>query len=561
MVRYRHFPKGITLLLLFLVYPAVADLSRVEERIRYRLEVLHTPGELVAAGDVLYTTPLLREFYTGRGFAPVWIDKNGPLPALDGLIETVRQADREGLPPEHYHLAALESVLRMLDATPSAQREARILADLELLATDAFLTLANHFTHGMVDPTSVDSGWFLDRSRADLLAPLKRVEARNAGSASNELTRMLPSQPGYQALRDRLALQRSLLEEGDWAPIPAGPVMRPGTADQRVSLLRSRLAQLLDIVPSADEGSDPNQYDMALADAMVRFQRRHGLEPDAVVGPRTLAALNITPRERIEQLRANLERWRWLPADLGREHIVVNIAGFYMDVVVDQKSIMRQDVVVGRPFRRTPVFTGRMTYLVLNPSWEVPPRLAAQDQLPLIRQNPDYLQEMGFSVLRGWGVEEQRIDPATIDWNALSARSFPYRLRQNPGPRNALGQVKFMFPNHHNVYLHDTPARGLFARADRAASSGCIRLSEPLQLAEWLLSGEGRPSVMTPERIHQIVAQGNETTVRLSRAMPVHLLYWTAWVENDGLVYYVDDVYARDQALIAALNETPPISQ
>ena len=537
----------------------------VTERIRHRLEVLQAPGELEAGGERLYATAVLQRFYEARGYRPIWFDDMAPREALTGLPAAIAAAEREGLLPGHYHLAALESVLAQLASQPAPQRDSRVVTDAELLASDAFLLLAKHYADGKVDPTRVDPGWFLDRADTALIADLEQAARGDMGTPARVLAGFLPPQPAYAALRERLALQRSLLS-GQWTPVPAGPTLREGDRGERVAALRQRLRELNDLSDDAgddaagDEQALPEEtlFDAPLAAAVRRFQRRHGLEADAVVGARTLEALNVSPEARIEQLRVNMERWRWLPADLGDEHILVNIAGFFMTVMSGGEEVMRQRVVVGRPYRRTPVFTGRMTYLVLNPSWEVPHSLAVQDQLPQIRRDPNYLSDMGFQVLRGWGAQEQRIDPATVDWQALGPRNFPYRLRQSPGPRNALGQAKFMFPNSHNVYLHDTPARGLFAREDRAASSGCIRVSDPVGLTEWLLGGPGRPQVMSREQIRRTLDQGAETTVRLGRAVPVHLLYWTAWVEADGQVYYVRDVYDRDAAVHRALNEAPP---
>ncbi|MCH8544901.1 MAG: L,D-transpeptidase family protein [Alcanivorax sp.] len=550
-------PALVMLLGLWLV-PTLAP-ADVAERIRHRLEVLQAPGELEAGGERLYTAAVLQDFYEARGYRPIWFDDATPRAALAGLPAAIAAAHNEGLLPAHYHLAALETVLAELASRPATQRDSRVVTDAELLASDAFLLLAKHYADGKVDPGQVDPGWFLGREDTVLVPALEQAARGDVGAPASMLAALLPPQPAYAALRERLALQRALLS-GEWTPVAQGPTLREGDSDERIEQLRRRLTELADLpedaVPAQAEAL--THFDAPLAAAVRRFQRRHGLEADAVVGARTLEALNVPPEARIEQLRVNMERWRWLPADLGNEHILVNIAGFFMSVMADGEEVMRQRVVVGRPYRRTPVFTGRMTYLVLNPSWEVPHSLAVQDQLPQIRRDPDYLRDMGFQVLRGWGAQEERIDPATVDWQALGPRSFPYRLRQSPGPRNALGQAKFMFPNQYNVYLHDTPARGLFAREDRAASSGCIRVSDPVGLAEWLLDGPGRPQAMSRERIRRTLDQGVETTVRLGRAVPVHLLYWTAWVEADGQVYYVRDIYDRDPAVRTALNEAPP---
>lgn len=527
----------------------------VSERLRHRLETLSAPGELEAAGRQLFAAALLQELYEARGYATLWLADGRPVAALRELPEALATAHEEGLNPEDYHLAALERALEVFDAEDEVP-EPRLAVDLELLASDAFLTLARHFAHGKVDPTRIDPSWFLTPRDTDLLPILDATLRGELGSVREATQGLLPAYPAYAALRDRLALQRRLDAGNDWTPIPSGPALRDGDSGERVAALVDRLAKLGDLETAWAENG---RFDSIVGDAVRRFQQRHGLDADGIVGPRTLTALNVSPQERSAQIQVNMERWRWLPSDLGNEYVLVNIARFQMSVHADGEEVFRQPVVVGRPYRRTPVFSHRMTYLVLNPSWEVPPRLAAQDQLPQIRRDPEYLERMGFDVLQGWGANEQRIDPATVDWGSVSARAFPYRLRQRPGPLNALGQVKFMFPNPHNVYLHDTPQRGAFASADRALSSGCIRLSDPMALTEWLLTGPGRPVVRTEAQIAAILESGVETTVRLRTPMPVHLLYWTAWVEGDGRVHYTADIYQRDAPVLEALRQPPPI--
>jgi murein L,D-transpeptidase YcbB/YkuD len=282
---------------------------------------------------------------------------------------------------------------------------------------------------------------------------------------------------------------------------------------------------------------------------------RHGLTPDGLVGRVSLGALNAPIQDRIDETIVNLERWRWLPESLGNRHVIVNIAGFSLDVVEDAEVTMSMDVVVGRPYRRTPVFSGVISYLVLNPSWEVPSSIAAQDKLPLLRANPGYLREQGYTLLRGWGADERVVNPDEIDWSTVTRRIFDFRMRQAPGPLNALGRVKFMFPNAFSVYLHDTPARELFGETSRAFSSGCIRLSRPLELAELLLSDDPRWS---RDAIDGAVSSGVEQTVRLARPIPVHLLYWTAWIDAEGVAQHRADIYGRDSPVLRELRELPP---
>ena len=290
-----------------------------------------------------------------------------------------------------------------------------------------------------------------------------------------------------------------------------------------------------------------------MSEAVRRFQLRHGLEVDGAVDSATLAALNVPVAARVEQIRINLERWRWLPQDLGRRHILVNIPAFELVVVEDAKPVLDMRVVVGREYRRTPVFTGRMTYLVLNPYWHVPRSIAVIDKLPVLQKNVGYLAEQRMRVFRESGGGREEVAPATVDWGSLSRTSFPFQLRQDPGPLNALGQVKFMFPNQFNVYLHDTPSRELFAPAARSFSSGCIRLEHPMQLAIDLLRGTS----WTPDAIQRALEDRQDLAITLPEAVPVYLQYWTAWSGED-LIHLRPDIYDRDRLLSAALEEAPP---
>jgi murein L,D-transpeptidase YcbB/YkuD len=269
----------------------------------------------------------------------------------------------------------------------------------------------------------------------------------------------------------------------------------------------------------------------------------------------TLAELNVAPARRVRQLELNLERWRWLPQDLGHRHILVNIAGFELDVVEDGQTVLDMRVVVGRPYRRTPVFSDTMRYLVLSPYWHVPRNIAVRDKLPLIKRDPAYLAKQELRLFAREGGTVREVDASAVDWTAVTPANFTYELRQEPGPLNALGRVKFMFPNKYNVYLHDTPARELFARASRDFSSGCIRLEKPLELAVQLLRHDPR---WTRMRLDSMIAQRVERMVPLAEPVPVHLLFWTAWAAPDGSIHFRRDLYGRDARLERALVAPAP---
>ncbi|BDW99702.1 L,D-transpeptidase family protein [Maricaulis maris] len=476
-------------------------------------------------------------FYAGREGQPAW---TGPVnaPLFEALREAVRGAAAHGLDPADYHLAALEAIdPRMADQ------------QADELATDAYLTLAAHLLSGRLDPVAIEPDWTAARRGRDLAAYLQG--ALSSGAIEESLEALAPAQPGYAALQGALAHYRELAEAGGWPQIDAGPTLRPGERGPRIAQLRARLVATGDVAP-AEEGQDIEVYDDALEAAVRLFQRRASLDSDGVVGARSLIQLNLTAADRVDQLEANLERWRWLPEDMGRRHIRVNIADFSLEARADGVVERRHDVIVGRLFRRTPVFTGSMSYLVVNPWWETPPSLAVRDKLPAFRADPSAVERLGFQVIDRSGAI---VDPATINWAETPASGFPYRLRQAPGPLNALGEIKFMFPNPHNVYLHDTPTRGLFAQTRRDFSSGCVRVADPLALAQWVL--QETPD-WTPARLSQVAATDNETRVQLARSVPVHILYFTAVPDETTGVRFVDDIYERDGNLIAAMEMAPP---
>lgn len=518
----------------------------VQEAIRNRLDA---PYGLAAAGEALHATTALPAFYEARGYVPVWLNGTMPGPTARRLMQEIARSEAEGLRPADYHLSAVrllaESLTRRTADNPTAAA-----ADLELLLTDAFMVLGSHYLAGRVDPTTVAPQWVANRRDADMAAVL--TSAVIAGEPDVALRGLLPPQPGYGRLREALARYRAVRAEGGWPTVEPGPALRAGDTGSRVEALQARLIAGGDLEPDADTAG---VFGPATEAAARRAQRRHGLEVDGVVGAATLTALNEPVEHRIRQLVLNMERWRWLPQVLGERHVLVNIANFELDVVEGGREVLTMRVAVGRPFRKTPVFSDRISHLVLSPYWHVPFNLAVQDKLPEIkRQGVSWFARNTMKVFQGSGSSQREIDPATVDWSRLSATSFPYRLRQEPGPSNALGRVKFMFPNAFNVYLHDTPGREVFAQTERAFSSGCVRVEKPMELALYLIGDQG----WTQETVQRVVDGRVERTVNLRTPVPVHLLYWTAWADDQGMISFRRDIYDRDPALAAALDQPPP---
>lgn len=527
--------------------------ERVREHIRNRIEAADPVARDIVDHQPIRARAAVSHFYERRIFKAAWSRDGQPILAADGLIAAIKAAEHEGLQPDEYHRATLERGLSQLHTAGTPDRaDVEALATLDLLLTDAFLVLGTHLRDGRANPEPL----YLDRHvpprGRELIDALESALATNAvGRTLNEL---LPPQPGYTELKEALAHYRELVGRGGWAPVPRGRTLRLGDEDARVRALRHRLAITGDA--NAAESDQGTLFDEDLDHAVRQFQQRHGLHVDGVMGRETREALNVPARQRAREIRLNLDRWRWLPQDLGARHILVNIAGFELELVEDQQPVMRMKTIVGRRYRRTPVFTSAMTYLVINPYWHVPRSIATQDLLPLIRQDPTYLARQGITVLHDVDGRFVPVDPTTIDWSTVTPEQFPFHLRQDPGPPNALGRVKFMFPNRFNVYLHDTPAQELFERTTRSFSSGCIRIERPIELARYVLRGD---ATWTPQALEMALQTRMDYSIRIPQPIPIHLVYWTASVDERGLQFR-RDLYGRDDALRVALAAPLPNS-
>jgi murein L,D-transpeptidase YcbB/YkuD len=508
----------------------------IAELIRADVEQLRATGDLDLGGVMIASRNLLPRIYEARAFAPTWRNQA----QIDSLLETIDEAYKEGLDPRDYHVDQVRgarTAFANVDALTPSERAA-----LDVMLTDSVIRIGYHLRYGKVDPVALNPNWNLKQDLMGRDPAVTIQQAIDAPSMREFADAAIPRVFLYQRFKEALAQYRQLAAAGGWPAIPTGTTLKPGMTDARVPKIAERLAITGDIDKTAAAGATTS-YTGTVVDGVKHFQDRHGLAVDGALGPGTLAALNVPVEMRIEQIRANLERARWVFYDPESEFLAVNIAGFKIYLVRRGEVVWRSRVQVGKPYRKTPIFTAMMKYVVLNPTWTVPPTILRQDYLPQLRRNPQYLADRNIDVFDHAG---KPVDQASIDWS--SARSLQYQLVQRPGPTNALGRVKFMFPNEYFVYLHDTPSRDLFDKESRAFSSGCIRVENPLELAD-IVIGDTWPR----ERIDAAIASGRTQTVILDKPIAVKLLYWTAEVDGTGRVSFFPDVYSRDDALITAL--------
>jgi L,D-transpeptidase YcbB len=476
----------------------------------------------------------LQAYYQTYGGELLWLGSN----RASAFISRLKNAEADGLDPNDYPSKQLATLSA---GGPSTDK--RGFAIIELYFSAAFLEYASDLKVGRFLPSKIDPSFFIEGRAIDQLSALKSLE--RADSIDHFFDKWQPPGRNYAALRTALAQHRAIAAKGGWSAVPLGDPIRPGTTDPRVPAIRARLS----LTEGATQvtAAEAQVYNNALVEAVKRFQASQGLDVDGVIGSTTIVAMNVPVQERINSIILAMERLRWMPEDLGQQHLIVNIAGFELRRINAGEIEERMAVVVGKPYHRTPVFSDRIRFLEFNPYWNVPPDIAIKEELPTLRSNAAGRAAQGFEAVRG----DQVVDVRSVDWASVGAGRFPYQLRQRPGTNNALGRVKFMFPNPHNVYLHDSPAHNLFGRSVRAFSHGCIRLSRPLELAEQVLRVGGVKG-WTKERIDDVVASAKTTVVNLREPLPVHITYLTAWVD-DGVANFRQDIYGHDAKLLAAL--------
>jgi len=474
----------------------------------------------------------LSELYRRHGFEPLWTS----YAQIQNLVAQLEALTDDGLDPALYQPQQVGRQLQTATANPLH----RPCSDV--LASHAYLLALQHLSQGRLRQEQLEPVWH-SSSASETVSSQRVLQLAEQGLANPEqaFDQARPAIEQYRNLRKAYVRLRDTPAPA-WPNIPAGQTLRPGMSDPRVPLLRERLASegyLETALPLEGAG---DRHGPMLVEALKRFQAQHALQDDGVLGAGTLAALNATPADRLDQLRANLERFRWLAGDIEADSLLVDIAGGRVIYFRDHQARWEARTQVGRAARQTPAIKSRVNRLTLNPTWTVPPTIMREDKLPKIRQDLAYLEQQQLQVLDPQG---KQLDPASVNWAAPGA----IMLRQAAGPSNPLGRVAIRFANPFSIYLHDTPSQQLFARAPRAFSSGCVRVESVMQLVELLLTDAER------ERVTQLLESGKTVEFRLSQPMPILLAYWTAGADASGQPFYRPDIYQRDAALIRALDK------
>ncbi len=482
--------------------------------------------------------------YYENGLQPLWVKLNGPGDRARDILEALKSADSHGLNPENYLVDKIEKFWNSTDAVG--------LARLDLLLTLGLRGYVGDMREGRAEPRKLDPKLFATARDAEIDVKSLREQVLSATDMKAFLDEQVPPFPQYHKLKKALKKYREIEAKGGWEIIPEGKVLKPGMEDERVPIIRKRLAATGDLDSDHLKGT---MYDDDVVNGLKKFQVRQGLKADGVVGKNSLSVMNVTVHKRIRQIIINMERYRWIKHELLDRVIAVNIAGFmiYGSKPQNGEAEIEMHAIVGREYHKTPVFSDEIEYIEFNPYWNLPTSIVRNEMLPKLKKNPHYLKERNIRVFEGWDPDARELDSTAVDWSKVGKREMGrYKLRQDPGAKNALGTVKFMFPNKFNVYLHDTPAHSLFKETKRAFSHGCIRVSKPAELAAYILGGEENSWGL--ERIGEIIAKGKRTVVPLKKPFPIYILYRTAFVDFvTGDLHFRNDIYGRDTLLEKAL--------
>lgn len=550
----------LVLILFFQIDQSIAQNRNdlISEFIRNFIELDNPEKDGKVSGQELFSSVVIKRFYSERVFQPTWSDGlKIPELAYEMRYE-IQQIKFDGLNPLDYHLNAINILFEKFEKSKNSNVVFELVdfAALDILLTDAYIIISSHLYLGKVNPENLKAEWNIQRSAPELMIDVRLAEAIANQNIRKSFEELHPSFTIYRRMRDGLRFMYDHQKRfdakfiGTWKKLKIDKSIKLGDNHNQVAEIRSRL-QFWNFVEQYYP-KEEKVYDSLMEQGVKILQKRHGLEPDGVIGQGTMHALNQSPHDLIATAKVNLERLRWLPANIkDQELILVNTANYQLDFIVQRDTILSSKVIVGKSYHSTPQFSAEMSYLVFSPTWTVPNSITRNEIIPSIRRNPNYLSSKNMNVITNSGVI---VDPSSIDWQKVNARNFPYMIRQEPGVQNSLGLVKFMFPNKYSVYIHDTPSRSLFAREDRALSHGCIRIQKPIELAKLLLAHD---SQWTDEKIRESMGLKRERVVNLDRKIPVVIFYLTYWTDTNGQEFFRQDIYNRDNEILKVLTEGP----
>ncbi|MBX7147474.1 L,D-transpeptidase family protein [bacterium] len=484
---------------------------------------------------------LVKSFYESRGHLPAWFFEGRLTRKGIDLLRILNESANEGLGFSLFHKKILEDYLKSSGKKVNPES----MAKADVLMTDAFFALTSAYRFGLFPRVGSKVEWVKNANSFNYVQFL--TDAQN-GAVRTALNELLPNSRDYRTLKEAYLRVLKTYPKMEWPKVAGGAKLEPGMRDLRIREVRKRLQA--EGYLKADNAS--TTYDDNLVIAVKKFQEVHALPPDGVIGGGTLEALNLTPEQKLARIRISLDRLRGFRPDTSRPYVFVNIPGFYLKVKDGESTRLGMNVIAGRPDRKTPLFSDEIEFVVFNPTWTVPKSIAVKDKLSKIQNNPDFLKNMGMKVYTTDNGNVTEVDPATIDWKNVNEDNFNYRIVQRPGTDNALGTIKFIFPNGEDVYLHDTNDHNLFKGGVRAFSSGCIRIEKPMEMAEWIL----RDVKGWDMKKIKAMSGGALTTVPLKHHVPIHLFYQTAWVDDDGILKFGNDIYKYDTVLAKSFGDS-----
>jgi len=466
----------------------------------------------------------------------IWLENKQLTNQAHDALDFISGSAKHGLDPAHYHLPLLERLDPSQDQLSAQQ--------FEILLTDGLLKLIHDVTVGRLQANIADPDWFIPQASFNSIEFLQQALLNS--HLKPQLNSLIPNTTEYHKLIEVLARYQSFVSRGGWSEIPAMPLTRPGERHKNISLIRERLAfSNKELVLCTKE--NVQEYDPFLEQAVRHFQKSHGLKTDGIIGSETRKAMNISAQDRLQQIKVTLERHRWMPENLGQRYLIINTANYKLQAINEGNEELVMKVIAGRKSRPTPSFSSQMNHLVFNPFWNVPHKLARLDLLPKQQDNFNYFYLHNIRVFTKENGQKIEHDPYLIDWQSITKSNFPYILRQDPGDNNALGKMKFLFPNKWSIYLHDTSHRELFSETMRSLSSGCIRVEDPIALANFSLA---KPTAQ--QTIIDMIDSKKNRGLKLQTPLSIYAVYFTVSIDGDDVIFS-PDVYQRDERMAKLL--------